>query len=199
MSTRKAIDRFVRENSVLSSCVAGFCFGGCGDLIAQRTDQAGRVSSAERTTDLQRTFLVASYYGVAALFWHPFYGWMDRAFVGTGSVAKKVFVDNFIALPFLDIPAFYTFTLGPRCGFDEALARLQEDYTTSLMSGWALWVPTTAIVFKHSPAHLRLPIFFAVETAWAGALSFISNASRSAPEKQVNIAPVPHGSGYLPK
>ena len=98
---------------------------------------------------------------------------MDRAF--KTSVSKKVFFDNFVVLPIVDIPAFYVCTLWPRFGLDEALARLQADYSTSVLSGLVLWVPTTTAVFAYSPPHLRLPIFFAVDTLWAGALSIISN------------------------
>lgn len=175
----KRVDGIVRKHSILTSSLAGFGFGSIGDCAAQIHEE-GFEQWRRKPHDYFRSFLVGGYYScTSALFWHPFYGWMDRTFK---TVAAKVFVDNFIALPFIDIPAFYFCTISPRLGLNESFKRLENDYQTSLISGWLLWVPITTVVFAYSPAHLRLPIFFAVDSVWAGALSFISNQSDHQPE-----------------
>lgn len=73
--------------------------------------------------------------------WHPLYTWMDRRFgFGTRAVVIKVFVDNFIGLPFIDLPSFYLCTLAPRVGLSEAAHRLWVDWWPSMQMGLCVWV-----------------------------------------------------------
>jgi hypothetical protein len=148
-----------------------------GDTGAQQIAQV--IEPAEKKSfDLSRTALVASYVGgSAALFWHPYYAYLDRAFgsAGISSVVGKVALDNFVGLPFLDIPAFTLLTTAPRVGMKAAWTTLQEEYANLVLCGWAIWIPSSAVVFWKCPTHLRLPVFCFIDATWSCVLSFISN------------------------
>ena len=89
---------------------------------------------------------------------------MDRRFgFGTRAVLIKVFIDNFIGLPFIDLPSFYLCTLGPRVGLSEAAHRLRVDWWPSMQMGLCAWVslprrPVSPLFWMRPPrSHRRGP------------------------------------------
>jgi hypothetical protein len=156
--------------------LSGIIFGGLGDVLAQSIEvKQTRLSG---WTDSSRTFLVSTYCGVAAFyFWQPFVVWLDDHFGETGfnALMLKVLVDNGIALPFIDIPAFYLFTVVPRIGITEAFAKFKMDWRDSVFQGWILWIPANTLIFGLLPQHLRVPVIYVVDTVWAFDLSHKSN------------------------
>lgn len=96
---------------------------------------------------------------------------------GTRSVSLKVAMDIFVAIPLVDIPAFYICTVGPRVGLRVAIQRLKDDYYSAVVHGTILWLPVNFFVLAICPRHLRVPVFYAVDTLWAFCLSYRSNAT----------------------
>ena len=175
------------ENEQLLGGISGLLFGGLGDALAQRAEKkdVAAVLNGSNHHDVPRTLLVGSYCAtMAILFWHPFFNWMDRSFgeAGLGSVLCKVVCDNLLALPLVDVPAFYICTIAPRTGLFNAIERLREDYRNIILAGWMLWIPASMFVFAFCPSHLRVPFIFLVDTIWACDLSLKSN-TKDAPEK----------------
>ncbi len=177
------------ENELLLGGMSGLLFGGLGDVLAQRAERKDVVAVNGATHDVPRTLLVGSYCAtMAMIFWHPFFNWMDNHFgeAGALSVFCKVLMDNVVALPLVDVPAFYIFTIAPRTGLSNALERLREDYRNIILAGWMLWIPASMFVFAFCPHELRVPFIFLVDTIWACDLSFRSNS------KDVPVKPREH-------
>ena len=175
---------------------AGVVLGGAGDLAAQRLEQAN-VAPAE--ADVHRTALVSVWYGGAAIaFWRPFFAWQGRRFPTTdlASIAGKVLSFN-LALATVDIAGFHLVAIAPRTGLEPALRALVEGYRETVTTGWGLWVPGMALVYRVVPSHLQLAAAYTLDTIWACALSFLSNRRR-AREGEVAAPPRSSSSGSVP-
>jgi protein Mpv17 len=177
------------ENEEILGGMAGLVFGGIGDALAQRAERREEKNSpggVQHHHDVTRTLIVGSYCAtMAIIFWHPLFLWMDQSFgeAGMKSVLCKVLVDNLLALPLVDVPGFYVFTIAPRLGLVNALERLREDYRNIVVAGWMLWIPASMFVFAFCPSHLRVPFIFLVDTFLAADLSFRSNNKEPAEKK----------------
>lgn len=111
------------------------------------------------------------------LFYVPYFKFLDRMF-GSGravsTVLKKSFVDNFIVLPFLSLPAYFgwlTFVLKDKDMNGLNLTMYQD----ALVGSWSVWIPTSLAVFYVVPLHLRVPVSFIAEFFWATVVSYVSH------------------------
>lgn len=173
-SAARHIDAWSQVNPRAVAVASGACCGVIGDSVAQRMD--GHTNSH----DLSRTARVATYYASAGvLFWIPFFGHLDSRWpsqkLGWRAVVAKTAATNALAMPLFDIPAFHICALGPRIGLEPALEQLRANYGESVVTAWALWIPTMAGVYCVVPTHFQLPAMYCVDCLWSCLLSLLGH------------------------
>jgi hypothetical protein len=98
----------------------------------------------------------------------------------TGTIVRKVLVDQFIYNPIWAAPASALAFLWKESAFswNRMKTKLGFEFMTftvpvTLMSTWAVWIPAVAIIYC-LPAPLQIPLFNLVLCFWVLVLSFIS-------------------------
>lgn len=81
------------------------------------------------------------------------------------TIVSKVFVDQFVYSPLISAPVIVTLYYWKECGFTWGSLRethwpsyLKSALPPALLSTWAVWVPTVAIIYC-LPASLQIPLF----------------------------------------
>ncbi|GMI26737.1 hypothetical protein TeGR_g10751 [Tetraparma gracilis] len=171
----QAFSSFAQKHDRIAAVGSGLTFGFLGDVMAQSLSPPPVSDLPPRTTiDLNRSLTVSGYVGTAALvFWHPFFSIME-ARLGPARTPTKVLLTNLFALPLVDIPAFNLSVNSRLADFDTAKRRLAKNYGRLVVASWCIWVPVMCVVFRPAiSTHLRLPIMYACDMAWAATLSYI--------------------------
>ncbi|CAB9505283.1 Peroxisomal membrane protein 2 [Seminavis robusta] len=92
--------------------------------------------------------------------------------------AAKVAFNQFLTIPFVYMPLFFTFT-GFISGLDsnESMARAESLYFPLLQRNWLFWLPMQFLQFLVIPADYQIPFISAASLVWTVILSSIGAGS----------------------
>lgn len=141
---------------------------GVGDAIAQVY-----IEGHERVDEARSAkFAMLGGVTVAPLL-HFWYGLLNRAIPGTtfGCVVRRVMADQLLFTPVL-IPVMFFYLKSFEGTPELTLPLLKQEYTTTLLTNWAVWTPAQLINFRFVP--LKLQVLFAnlVSVGWSASLSY---------------------------
>ena len=102
----------------------------------------------------------------------------------------KMFLDQFVHVPFLFLPIFYATDAWVRGeGIDYVQEKYQREALTTLKANWCIWVPASFLSFFAIPTHWRIPyvslvsfISTSIFSALQGHFRSVSASRRASPE-----------------
>lgn len=109
----------------------------------------------------------------------PFLSWSNRFFGESTAraVLAKAGMDNFVLTPIVYLPFFYMFTgVVKGDSAETSLRTLQDKYVDTLLPCWAMWIPGQILNFWLVPQRFRILFIYAIEIAWAVAISLVAHA-----------------------
>jgi hypothetical protein len=170
----RAYDKLLVKYPLPTKAITGFILSGSGDIIAQKLDST---PDELFILDKQRTMTYACF----GSFWtgpvnHHWLPRLQAMFPGKSyaSTLKKVFVQQAIWNPIAFMPAFYlAYGTGMGLGWEGTLNKARNEYSTSLIECWKIWVPTTMVVFR-MPERFQSVTMAATNIVWNSRLSWIS-------------------------
>lgn len=193
------VSKYSRLSRLLPYTVAfGTCWakGQCSDVIAQTAGEGRPFSSLDVGRNLRFALFSGAYTGIIQ---HFIYNVVYSKIFGDGrswrTVIMKVGLDNFIHVPFLYIPVYYTsqsvlkgnYPVAPP-GADpfttlevvvmacrDGLRKYREEAYDVLRSYYMLWTPVQLTNFKVVPTELRIAFIASASFFWLIILSFMTN------------------------
>lgn len=168
--------RLLHSRPITTKSFTGGLIMTTADVTQQAMEQR-KASANEYKWDMHRTARLAGFYSVFQMpFVHHWFQLLERAF-GPASPWKetakffgKVAADQSIGLP----TVLATFCLTQPMlqgkglfGDDGGLAKFQRDFTTMVLSGWCVWVPTITAVFAFVPLAFRPLTINMVSLGWS--------------------------------
>jgi protein Mpv17 len=118
---------------------------------------------------------------------HYWYRWLGIRFPGTsmGSVAKRVFTDEFIFTP-LYYPVFLTLLWklehGEKLSFTKIGSMLWAEMPTLILAEWIIYVPTQSLNFRYVPGKFQVLFSNVVGIVWNGYLSWTADKAHEGAE-----------------
>ena len=183
----KVLRHYPLQTKVASAASLGFA----GDFFAQK------IQHRDRDLDLERLFAFTAFGGLyTGAFNHVWLDWLSKTFPGKHfkAVAKKQFVQHGLLNPIIYIPLFYTFT-GTLRGESwlTIKSKMVGGYWETLLAIWAVWGPSTGLMFFVIPVRHHTLWLAGVSFGWTCLLSLLSNREieLSRQENPTEIDPSP--------
>ncbi|KAJ8907991.1 hypothetical protein NDN08_008092 [Rhodosorus marinus] len=174
---RKYLD-LLKVHPVKTKAMTSFTLMAAADVAVQ--------SRSEEPLDPIRTLRFASFGFVFGPAGHAWYGFLERVFKPSASLAglvKSVSVDQLIFAPII-LGTFFTYLCALEGkGAEATRQKISQDLPPTIVSpkissqvnNWFLWVPTQIINFKYVPEFLRLPVVSSVALLWNIYLAVMTN------------------------
>lgn len=173
---------------LLVKCVSAGLVAAVGDVGSQMVLNGGKNpnSTLLERVQLDRTarFVFMNVFMVGPTL-HYWYRWLGIRFPGTsvGSVAKRVFTDEFIFTP-LYYPVFLTFLWklehGEKLSFTKIGSMLWAEMPTLILAEWIIYVPTQSLNFRYVPGKFQVLFSNVVGIVWNGYLSWTADKANKA-------------------
>jgi peroxisomal membrane protein 2 len=183
---------------LLVKCVSAGLVAAVGDVCSQMILKGGENSKNPNATLVERVewdrtarFVFMNVFMVGPTL-HYWYRWLGIRFPGTGmgSVAKRVFVDEFIFTP-LYYPVFLTLLWklehGEKLSFTKIGSMLWAEMPTLILAEWIIYVPAQSLNFRYVPGKFQVLFSNVVGIVWNGYLSWTADKA-SAKNKDVEGA-----------
>jgi hypothetical protein len=185
---------------LLTKCVSAGLVAGVGDVGSQMILKGGENSKKPNSTLLERVewdrtarFVFMNIFLVGPTL-HYWYRWLGIRFPGTsmGSVAKRVFTDEFIFTP-LYYPVFLTLLWklehGEKLSFTKIGNMLWTEMPTLILAEWIIYVPAQSLNFRYIPGKFQVLFSNVVGIVWNGYLSWTADKAH---ENQKDIEGADH-------
>jgi hypothetical protein len=168
---------------LLVKCVSAGLVAAVGDVGSQMILNGGKNPNCTllERVQLDRTarFVFMNVFMVGPTL-HYWYRWLGIRFPGTsvGSVAKRVFTDEFIFTP-LYYPVFLTLLWklehGEKLSFTKIGSMLWAEMPTLILAEWIIYVPTQSLNFRYVPGKFQVLFSNVVGIVWNGYLSWTAD------------------------
>jgi hypothetical protein len=172
---------------LLVKCVTAGLVAAVGDVGSQMILKGGKNpnSTLLERVQLDRTarFVFMNVFMVGPTL-HYWYRWLGIRFPGTsvGSVAKRVFTDEFIFTP-LYYPVFLTLLWklehGEKLSFTKIGSMLWAEMPTLILAEWIIYVPTQSLNFRYVPGKFQVLFSNVVGIVWNGYLSWTADKAHA--------------------
>ena len=170
----RRVEALFRTKPIFANAVSGCLAGAIGDGAAQAMELS---LSLEDSLSAERWLGTISFQGGASsLVYTPFYKWLDRKFGEARtirSVGAKVFLDDFLLTPVVEIPLYTAYTSAIEgSNFSQ---KMKSNYMDVTLAAWCINIPISVINFTLVPPHLRVVVLDIAECVWTCALSYLSH------------------------
>lgn len=169
---------FAMSSPYMCSISTSATKGIISDTFAQLVVEKKERLNARRT--LAFALFGATYLGAYCHFKYDFlYTMLFGSAKSAAVIGMKMAVDMLISAPFIYFPTYYLFK-GALFGnpLKEMRSYFTRDGFSMLKRYWAVWVPTTLVMWTAVPVHLRVPFLCAVSLIWQVVLSTRSYARK---------------------
>ncbi|KIJ12458.1 hypothetical protein PAXINDRAFT_171247 [Paxillus involutus ATCC 200175] len=161
----------IRRPILAQSATAAFLFG-AGDIIAQQAiERQGKNHDFMRTARI--TFYGGAFFGPALTKWYQLLNRIKFA-SPTKGVIYRVWLDQAVLTPVAVGFFFGTMSILEGKGISGAKERISENYQSTLIRNWTVFIPTQIINFAIVPPHLRFVVVSVVSLFWNTYLSAVN-------------------------
>ena len=173
----------LESNPLATKCFTSGILNAAGDLFAQFMFE----NAAEKGTDWRRagvfTFLGAVLVGPALHLWYGSLSKIVAATGATGTAAAGVSLalDQLAFAPcFLAVFIASLFTIEGNA--DAVVPKLKQDWGTTVVNNWKVWVPFQFLNFRFVPVNLQVGAANVIALAWNTYMSYVSHLAVKEPE-----------------
>jgi hypothetical protein len=160
--------------------VTAFFIMGCADLCAQGIDHLRGTSGA---VDWPRAARFGAFGLLGAPWTHYYFYYLDKGLPPTPepftrTTFMKVFLDQFIQAPAMLVVIICLLSLMKFEGFEGMKTSMRDNYVTSLIANWKLWLPASLVNQAFVKPELRVLYVNVVFFVWIVILSTILNSTQ---------------------
>ncbi|TCD65404.1 Protein required for ethanol metabolism [Steccherinum ochraceum] len=172
-SLLKAYNAALRRRPMLYQCATAGVLFASGDIIAQQLIEKRGLKHHDFARTARLGFYGGAMFGPILTKWLQF---LDRLHFKTPlrAVLYKTYLDQGVFTPGVVAFFFGSMTLLEGKGLTDAADRISDNYVSTLIRNWGVFIPAQAINFTFVPPHLRFVFVGVVSLFWNTYLSSVN-------------------------